>query len=79
MLAAPHEDPELAAASLASAIAALYERDLDAMGAAARRHVEANYSWTRALQGLMTRYQAVVNARRRVSLETALPSPGALQ
>jgi alpha-1,6-mannosyltransferase len=79
VLAQPHEDPEVAAASFASAIEALFARDLERMGAAARQHVEANYSWTRALQGLMTRYQAVVNARQRVSIETALPSAGTLQ
>jgi hypothetical protein len=33
------------------------------LGAAARAHVVRNYSWTRALQGLMARYQAAVSAR----------------
>jgi alpha-1,6-mannosyltransferase len=79
VLAEPHADPELSAASLAAAVSSLYDRDLDALGAAARRHVESSYSWTRALQSLMTRYQAVVNARRRVGIETALPSTGSLQ
>lgn len=79
VLAEPHEDPELAIASLATAVSSLYERDIDAMGAAARRHVESNYSWSRALQGLMTRYQSAVSARRRVSVETALPSAGTIQ
>jgi alpha-1,6-mannosyltransferase len=63
-LAEPHEDPDLAAASLAEAVAGVFERDLDALGAAARRHVLANYSWSRALQSLMARYQLAVNARR---------------
>ena len=36
MLAEPHADPPVAAANLAAAIAALYDRDLDALGAAAR-------------------------------------------
>jgi hypothetical protein len=31
------------------------------------------------LQGLMTRYQSAVSARRRVAVETALPSAGTLQ
>ena len=31
--------------NLADAIAGLYERDLEALGAAARRHVVPNYSW----------------------------------
>jgi hypothetical protein len=34
--------------------------------------VESNYSWTRALQGLMTRYQSAVNARQRTALAPAL-------
>jgi alpha-1,6-mannosyltransferase len=79
VLAQPDEDPELAAAAFAGAVGRLYDRDLDALGAAARRHVEANYSWTRALQGLMTRYQSAVSARRRLAVETALPSAGTLQ
>jgi alpha-1,6-mannosyltransferase len=74
VLAEPHEDTGLAAANLAGAIDALYQRDLEPVGAAARRHVEANYSWTRALQALMGRYQAAVAARRNVGVETALPS-----
>jgi alpha-1,6-mannosyltransferase len=79
VLADAHADPEAMAVNLADAIAALFTRDFDAMGAAARRHVESNYSWTRALQGLMTRYQAVVSARRRDAVETALPSAGTIQ
>ena len=57
VLAEPHADPDVAAANLAAAIAGLYERDLDVLGAAARRHVVSNYSWSRALQSLMARYQ----------------------
>ncbi len=79
MLAEPHEDPELMSASLAGAITTLFARDIDAMGAAARRHVEAHYSWTRALQSLMSRYQAVVTARRSLAIEGALPSAGTIQ
>jgi alpha-1,6-mannosyltransferase len=63
-LADAHEDPARMAANLAAAIAALYERDLDALGQAAREHVVRNFSWTRALQSLMLRYQAAVSARR---------------
>ena len=59
---------------IAGAIDALYQRDLEAVGAAARQHVETNYSWTRALQALMGRYQAAVAARNNVGVETALPS-----
>ena len=48
---------------LAGAIAGLYERELDVLGAAARRHVVSNYSWSRALQSLMGRYQSALAAR----------------
>ena len=64
MLAEPHEDPSRMAENLAAAIAGLYERDLDALGKAAREHVVRNFSWNRALQTLMARYQAAVSARR---------------
>jgi alpha-1,6-mannosyltransferase len=59
-----HADTDRAAGSLAAGVAALYERDIDTLGMAARRHVLANYSWTKVLQGLMGRYQAAVNVRR---------------
>ena len=64
LLAEPRADPDICAANLADAIAALYERDVAALGAAARAHVMANYSWSRALQALMTRYQAALGARQ---------------
>jgi alpha-1,6-mannosyltransferase len=60
VLAEPHEDPTVAAANLAGAIAGIYRRELDVVGAAARRHVVANYSWSRALQSLMSRYQSAL-------------------
>jgi alpha-1,6-mannosyltransferase len=63
ILADPHEDPARSAANLAEAIASLYDRDLHVLGTSARAHVVRNYSWTRALQGLMARYQAAVSAR----------------
>jgi alpha-1,6-mannosyltransferase len=71
-LARPHENPQIAAANLADAIARIYERDLDALGAAARRHVVTNYSWSRALQSLMARYQLAINARRLPALADGL-------
>ncbi len=71
-LAEPNADPSIAASNLADAIVNVYERDLDALGAAARRHVLANYSWSRALQSLMARYQAAVSARRLPSMSDAL-------
>jgi alpha-1,6-mannosyltransferase len=63
LLADASESPARSAANLAEAIASLYERDLDVLGAAARRHVVDDYSWTRALQGLMARYQVAVSTR----------------
>ena len=63
LLAEPHEDPDVAAANLATAIADVYLRDLDVLGAAARRHVVSNYSWSRALQSMMVRYQSALAAR----------------
>jgi alpha-1,6-mannosyltransferase len=71
-LAEPHEDPNIAAGNLADAISGVYERDLDVLGAAARRHVLTNYSWSRALHGLMARYQMAVSARRLPALNNAL-------
>jgi alpha-1,6-mannosyltransferase len=74
VLADTHEDPERAAVNLAAAVAALYERDLDALGAAARAHVVGNYSWTRALQALMARYQAAFSAHQLPEVGKALSS-----
>ncbi len=76
VLAEPHAAEARAAENFAAAVASLYERDLQAVGAAARRHVESNYSWSRALQGLMSRYQAAVAARRPMTVNAAVrPSP----
>ncbi len=68
ILAEPHDDPAVCATNLAAAITELYERDLAAFGAAARRHVMTNYSWTRTLQGLMASYQAAVSVKGLPSL-----------
>jgi alpha-1,6-mannosyltransferase len=72
VLAEPHPDPAVAAARLAESVVALYEHDLDALGAAARAHVVANYSWSRALHGLMGRYQAALGVRQLPALGDAL-------
>ena len=72
VLAEPHADPAQAARNLAGAVDALYERDPLTAGAAARAHVLANYSWSRALHGLMGRYQAAVGVRRLPELANAL-------
>jgi alpha-1,6-mannosyltransferase len=71
-LAEPQADPDVAAANLADAIANTFDRDLDALGAAARRHVLANYSWSRALQSLMAKYQLAISARRLPALPDGL-------
>jgi alpha-1,6-mannosyltransferase len=63
VLADPGTNPSRAARNLADAAAHLYERSLDIAGAAARAHVLANFSWNRALQSLMARYQAATSAR----------------
>ncbi len=63
ILADPHDDPSVCAANLAAAIDSLYERDLEAIGAAARRHVAANYSWSRTLQALMGSYQEAIGVK----------------
>ena len=76
VLAEPHADTATAAASFAAAIASLYERDRDALGCAARRHVVENYSWTRALQGLMARYQSAVAAHQLPAVARALARAG---
>jgi alpha-1,6-mannosyltransferase len=72
VLAEPHADATQAAGDFAAAVAALYERDLEALGAAARAHVVGNYTWTRALQSLMGRYQAAVSAHQLPSVGKAL-------
>jgi alpha-1,6-mannosyltransferase len=71
-LVEPQADATRAADGIAAAIAALYERDLDALGRAARAHVMANFSWSRVLQGLMSRYQAAVSTRRLPAVGDAL-------
>jgi alpha-1,6-mannosyltransferase len=71
-LAEPNADPAVAAANLADAIVNVYERDPDTLGAAARRHVLANYSWSRTLQTLMTRYQLAIGARRLPALANGM-------
>ena len=74
VLAEPHADPVRAAENLAAAITSLYDCDLDALGRAARAHVTGNYSWTRALQSLMARYQAAVSARELPAMGKAVSS-----
>lgn len=63
-LAEPHD-----AASLAEAVRALYDRDLDAVGAAARAKVLQQFTWNQALQTQLATYSSVA-VSRRVPLRT---------
>lgn len=63
MLAEPNN-----AASMADCIAALYERDLEAIGATARQLVLRRFTWQKAFQTQTTAYASLIGGRR-------LPSP----
>ena len=76
LLAEPHANAAIAALNISEAIAVLYDRDMDALGRAAREHVCANYSWTRAFQGLMARYQAAVSAHQLPAAAPAIARVG---
>lgn len=65
MLAEPNS-----ADSMAQAIVALYERDLEALGAAARVHVLRHFTWQRAFQAQLSAYAALADARRLPLLES---------
>lgn len=71
-LAEPHADSAVAARNLAEAVHSLYERDPDALGAAARAHVVKHYNWNRAFLGLMARYQAAAGVRHLPAFGGAL-------
>jgi alpha-1,6-mannosyltransferase len=66
MLAAPRDER-----SMAEAIDALYQRDLAALGVAARARVLARHTWTQALQLQLASYASVGSLvkRRRASEE----------
>ena len=64
MLVEPHDDLAIAARRFADGVLALEEQGADGMGAAARKHVETHYSWSRAFPSLMARYQTAVSLRR---------------
>ena len=51
-------------ASMAEAIAALYERDLDALGATARARVLSHFTWTQAFSTQVNTYTSLVSTRR---------------
>ena len=58
------------AAGMAEAIASLYERDLETIGAAARARVLRHFTWGRAFHSQLAAYASLVGAQR-------LPVPGA--
>jgi alpha-1,6-mannosyltransferase len=58
------------AASMADAIAALYDRDLERLGAAARARVLRQFTWHRAFHAQMATYASLVGTQR-------LPLPAA--
>ena len=59
MLANPSDS-----ASMAEAIAALYERDIEAVGAAARVRVLKQFTWTQAFTAQVNAYASLARARR---------------
>ena len=51
-------------ARMAEAVAALYERDIEALGAAARARVLRRFTWSRAFQRQMATYHALLGRAR---------------
>jgi alpha-1,6-mannosyltransferase len=64
MLAAPND-----AADMAAAIEALYERDIEALGAAARLRVLRGYTWSHALQTELAHYARISGRAFAVSAD----------
>lgn len=62
-------------ARMAEAIAALYERDIEALGANARAKVERKFTWNRAFQGQMATYKALLGRERVAVPATELAEP----
>lgn len=67
ILAAPNS-----ATSMAEAIAALYERDLGQMGAAARQRVLQRYTWNHAFQAQTQAYATLIGSRRPIPQRKAI-------
>jgi alpha-1,6-mannosyltransferase len=59
---------------MAEAIAALYERDLEALGAAARERVLRQFTWHRAFHAQMATYASLVGTQRLPLPETEILS-----
>jgi alpha-1,6-mannosyltransferase len=67
------------AAGMAASIAALYERDLASLGAAARARVLRQFTWDRIFRQQLDTYAALIGARRPAvedAGELGLSSPG---
>jgi len=63
--------------SMAEAIAGLYERDVEAVGAAARARVLKQFTWTQAFASQVNAYSSLVGARRvRVPASAVLEQLG---
>jgi alpha-1,6-mannosyltransferase len=62
-------------ARMAAAIAELYERDIDTLGANARAKVLRKYTWNRTFQGQMATYRALLGRGRVVVPATELVEP----
>lgn len=71
--------PPNSSSSMAEAIAALYERDLGQMGAAARQRVLQSYTWNHAFHAQTQAYSALIGTRRpapqREAIELLAVSP----
>lgn len=62
-------------ARMAEAIAELYERDIETLGANARAKVLRKYTWDRAFHGQMATYRALLGRERAVVPATELAEP----
>jgi alpha-1,6-mannosyltransferase len=59
-------------ASMAEAVAALYERDLDAVGVTARARVLRQFTWNRAFHSQIATYASLVGAHRVAVADTEI-------
>jgi alpha-1,6-mannosyltransferase len=57
---------------MAAAIVALYERDLEAVGAAARARVLRHYTWSRAFHAQLAAYASLLGTQRLPVVDTAI-------
>ena len=65
------------AESLAAAVAALYERDIEAVGAAARSRVLQRYTWAQSFQAQFNTYLKLAGAPQSAKAGTlAIPASG---